>query len=121
MNRAQAIESLTPGAQFTLQGDTVVDWRGPGIQPSEADILAKMAEPAPVRVLDPSDFRRRFTVTERREATARAETNDGVYEALDLLAHAKVVELDNPLTNTMLDALVAAGVLTEARKAEVLA
>jgi hypothetical protein len=86
----------------------------------------ELPPPPPVRTVAPYEFRRRFTLSERASMTLAASQaldagNTALQVALDDLASAVEVNLDDPDVRTGLEAFVTAGALTQARLDEVLA
>ena len=84
------------------------------------------AAPPPVRSVTPREFRQRFTAAERGAITLAAsralEAGDPTLQMfLDDLSASQVVELDHPDTVAGIAAVVAAGLLSAARGAAILA
>jgi hypothetical protein len=53
--RFDAIRSLVPGAQLSMQNDVIIDWQTPGVsQPSEAEIDAEIVRLAHARSIPTS-------------------------------------------------------------------
>jgi hypothetical protein len=79
--------------------------------------------PAPParRVIPPLEFLQRFTAAERTAIRAAAASNAELADWIDQARFAREIELDAATTIAGLDALVAAGLISAARKAAVLA
>lgn len=77
-------------------------------------------EPEPRTVLTPLEFQQRFTTAEKRAIDAAATTSDMVYEVQSAFRSAIEIDLNYSLTQQGLAILVAAGIITEERKAELL-
>jgi integrase len=77
--------------------------------------------PEPARPLTPLEFMERFTKTERKDIRAKSRTNDDLEDFFDLLRAATHVHVDDPRVAAGMDLVVSLGLVTAARKAEVLA
>lgn len=89
------------------------------ILPGEEDTFAP--EPPAPRLVEPLEFLERFTQEERIAIRQAARQSDALEDWLDMLRAAKVVDLDERRTVAGLTALVLAGLLTAARRDEILA
>lgn len=77
--------------------------------------------PEPDRVVTALVFLNRFTPDERFAIRQAARQNEGLEDWLDMLRASQEVDLDDPRTQAGLNAMVNAGLLTPARRDEVLA
>ena len=68
----------------------------------------------------PLEFFERFTKSERAAIRVLAKSNDDIDDWMDMLKVAGVVDINDANTISGVDALVAAGSITEQRKAEIL-
>jgi hypothetical protein len=93
---------------------------------SEAELATVLGEqfpegsPRPPRHMAPLAFRRLFTDAERLAIHTAAQANAAVAVWVMDGAAAQVINLDDPATIAALDALVAAGLLTAARRDAIL-
>lgn len=93
---------------------------------SDEEFAAWSADPGPPppparRVLLPLGFRNLFLPAEEVAITAAAQAAPQLRVWLDRLNAASEVDLDDPRTVAGLDALVAAGLITEARRDQIAA
>ena len=94
---------------------------------SEAELAAVLEQqypdgsPRPPRHIAPLAFRRLFTDGERAAIHTAAQTNAAISVWVMDGAAAQVIDLDDPATAAALNALVGAGLLTAARRDEILA
>lgn len=72
--------------------------------------------PPPATKIRPMAFMQRFTATERSALRAAAAASDDLADWLDFTRAAQEIDLAAPLTAAGLDALVAAGLITAARR-----
>ena len=115
------LEVQEPEEGYQATGWEIVDggdvWtkRPTGVEP--------LPEPEPVQrtLLLPMEFTDRFTTDEKRGLDAAAATDNDIYEVRWAIRQASEIDLTSPQTVGGVNALVAAGVLTQARAAEVLA
>src|SRR3954452_17670630 len=87
---------------------------------ANAFVAAQNHVPDPPPPISPLDFMERLTKTERKAIRAKSKTNDDLEDFMSLLSAAPHVHLNDPRTVAGVDLLVALGLLTAARKAEVL-
>jgi len=111
----------------TLEGDTVpqltvphwvLDANPP--QPSWALPDTPVPMPIPLMIISKLEFRNKFTFNEKAAIYAAAETNVAIKVWLDDLASCEQVDLLSTQTQQGLQFLVSVGLLSEARKAEIL-
>ena len=88
--------------------------------PWNAGTLTWDAAPTPVVALTPGAFLQRFTADERIAIRGQRAADAYVDDFLDLLSHATEVRSDDRDVIDGLDRLVAAGLLTGERRAEIL-
>lgn len=96
---------------------------GNGITPYTTRWDGTVFVPAPParRVIPPLEFLQRFTAAERAAIRAAAAASPELADWIDQARFAREIELDAATTLAGLDALVAAGLLSAARRAAVLA
>jgi hypothetical protein len=97
-----------------------------GVVPRDLDDLkpwlgawTAAANPASPRVIAPLEFLLRFTAAERTAIRTAAAASPELADWIDQARFAREIDLDAPTTAAGLDALVAAGLLTAARRAAV--
>ena len=88
--------------------------------PWNAETLQWDPVPAPVVVLSPGAFLQRFTASERIAIRARRATDAYLDDFLDLLNHATEIRSDDQDVIDGMNRVVASGLLTAARRAEIL-
>lgn len=89
---------------------------------AEGNIIEPYVEPTPPpkTKFTPLEYLDRFTDTEEDAVIVAADQNVQIKKFYNRLLAATFVDLDDPRTTAGLNALVAAGILTEARKDEIL-
>lgn len=104
----------------TLEWVDAGDGSGIAAYATRWDGSAFVPAPPARRIIPPLEFLQRFTVAERTAIRAAAGSHADLADWIDQARFAREIELDAVTTIAGLDALVAAGLLTPARKAAVL-
>lgn len=86
---------------------------------AEAEALSQTPQEMTKRILSPWELRQRFTFRERVAITSSADA--GVMVIREDLMTAQECNLDDPSVGMSLDYLISKGLITSARKAEILA
>jgi hypothetical protein len=110
----QALEGMLEGKVVSIDGGLRVE-----SPPKPEPEPAPEPEPQPVTVFSARDYLKRFTRDEY--AAARTSSNIDVQWMLDNLIAAQYVDINDPEVSAGLDLLVAEGIITKQRKAELLA
>src|SRR5690606_32701440 len=111
----QALEGMLEGKVVSIDGGFSVDFPPAPVDPDPVP----EPEPQPVKVFSTRDYLKRFTRDEY--AAARTSSNIDVQWMLDNLIAAQYVDINDPEVSAGLDLLVAEGIITKQRKAELLA
>jgi hypothetical protein len=126
-NFYQEIERGTMQRICDLDGNTISENIGPAwIIDANPPPPIWAREDGPVftypvsRILSRLEFRNRFTMEEKVSIYTAAATNVSIAVWLDDLASAENVDLDSPLTQQGVQALVTLGLITEARRDQIL-
>lgn len=88
---------------------------------AEGNVAPAEEPPPPARIITPRQFRERFTASEQAAIMQGAIADVAVLGWRLRAAEASEIDLDHPETISGMDFLVSKGLLTEARKAEILA
>jgi hypothetical protein len=126
-NFYQEVERGTLQRICDLDGNTLLDATGPAWivdanppQPVWAREDGPIPTYPPPRILSRLEFRNRFTMEEKVSIYAAAVTNVTIAVWLDDLASAENVDLDSALTRQGVQGLVTLGLITEARRDQIL-
>lgn len=110
----------TPPAGSTVVRLSDGEWCGPGATYAPNSVPRFVAAPRSITRTS-YEFLNRFTKQERKSIRNKAKTDDDVADFEMLATAAQEILSDDPMTVAGMDYLVSVGIITEARKNQILA